>query len=143
MVARFRSCRGCGTLCQLTVDAATVEAQRHDSMCRWWCVGSCSWHGSQAKHPQHGKKPSIASELATDLDAPSTDDLAREVYNYTGETGTYRYMAPEVFRHEPYNAKVHTHVSSPLHFTIALIRAANCPVRILTYGIDGACATFS
>lgn len=27
------------------------------------------------------------------------------MYNYTGETGTYRYMAPEVYRHEPYNGK--------------------------------------
>ena len=60
----------------------------------------------QAKQPQHAKKPSIVPELGADLDRPSTDDLAREVYNYTGETGTYRYMAPEVFRHEPYNAKV-------------------------------------
>lgn len=33
-------------------------------------------------------------------------ESALQVYNYTGETGTYRYMAPEVFRHEPYNAKV-------------------------------------
>ena len=60
----------------------------------------------QAKHPHHIRKPSTVAELGTDLDRPSTDDLAREVYNYTGETGTYRYMAPEVFRHEPYNAKV-------------------------------------
>jgi len=27
-------------------------------------------------------------------------------YDMTGETGSYRYMAPEVFRHEPYNSKV-------------------------------------
>lgn len=27
-------------------------------------------------------------------------------YKLTGETGSYRYMAPEVFRHEPYNNKV-------------------------------------
>jgi len=27
-------------------------------------------------------------------------------YQLTGETGSYRYMAPEVFRHEPYNNKV-------------------------------------
>ncbi|KAF5831112.1 protein kinase [Dunaliella salina] len=27
-------------------------------------------------------------------------------YKMTGETGSYRYMAPEVFRHEPYNNKV-------------------------------------
>jgi serine/threonine protein kinase len=28
-------------------------------------------------------------------------------FKLTGETGSYRYMAPEVFRHEPYNNKVH------------------------------------
>ncbi|KAK9861467.1 hypothetical protein WJX84_003285 [Apatococcus fuscideae] len=27
-------------------------------------------------------------------------------FRLTGETGSYRYMAPEVFRHEPYNIKV-------------------------------------
>lgn len=27
-------------------------------------------------------------------------------YRMTGETGSYRYMAPEVFRHEPYNSTV-------------------------------------
>lgn len=27
-------------------------------------------------------------------------------FKMTGETGSYRYMAPEVFRHEPYNLKV-------------------------------------
>ena len=27
-------------------------------------------------------------------------------YRMTGETGSYRYMAPEVFRHEPYNSSV-------------------------------------
>lgn len=31
---------------------------------------------------------------------------AVQVYKLTGETGSYRYMAPEVFRHEPYNLKV-------------------------------------
>ncbi len=31
---------------------------------------------------------------------------ASQVYKLTGETGSYRYMAPEVFRHEPYNLKV-------------------------------------
>ena len=76
----------------------------------------------QAKHPQHAKKPSIVSELGADLDRPSADELAREVYNYTGETGTYRYMAPEVFRHEPYNAKV---------------RFMHHPPRLITYQRGG------
>ncbi|KFM24164.1 Dual specificity protein kinase splA [Auxenochlorella protothecoides] len=29
-----------------------------------------------------------------------------ERFKLTGETGSYRYMAPEVFRHEPYNSRV-------------------------------------
>lgn len=29
-----------------------------------------------------------------------------DTFTLTGETGSYRYMAPEVFRHEPYNFKV-------------------------------------
>jgi serine/threonine protein kinase len=32
--------------------------------------------------------------------------VTANVYEMTGETGSYRYMAPEVFRHEPYNTKV-------------------------------------
>eukprot|EP00959_Pyramimonas_sp_CCMP1952_P071639 1496278-Pyramimonas_sp.AAC.1 len=32
-----------------------------------------------------------------------------EAYVMTGETGTYRYMAPEVFRHETYNVKADTY----------------------------------
>ena len=31
---------------------------------------------------------------------------ANKRYDLTGETGSYRYMAPEVFRHEPYSSKV-------------------------------------
>eukprot|EP00873_Tetraselmis_striata_P008278 jgi/Tetstr1/428542/TSEL_018536.t1 len=37
-------------------------------------------------------------DAGTPTNAPS--------YQMTGETGSYRYMAPEVFRHEPYNRKV-------------------------------------
>ena len=31
-------------------------------------------------------------------------------FKLTGETGSYRYMAPEVFRHEPYNFKVRSSI---------------------------------
>lgn len=34
------------------------------------------------------------------------EDLITGTYKLTGETGSYRYMAPEVFRHEPYNSSV-------------------------------------
>ena len=32
--------------------------------------------------------------------------LLTQTFALTGETGSYRYMAPEVFRHEAYNQKV-------------------------------------
>ena len=55
-------------------------------------------------------QPEFSSSFPTLSSKPSASarggDGFQEVYNYTGETGTYRYMAPEVYRHEPYNAKV-------------------------------------
>jgi hypothetical protein len=39
----------------------------------------------------------------------SLQRAASRRYDMTGETGSYRYMAPEVFRHEPYNSKVVRH----------------------------------
>ena len=38
---------------------------------------------------------------------------ATELYQLTGETGSYRYMAPEVYRHEPYNSAVRPARSLP------------------------------
>ena len=42
-------------------------------------------------------------------------------FKLTGETGSYRYMAPEVFRHEPYNFKVSS-ASRPLQFPVTKLR---------------------
>lgn len=39
-------------------------------------------------------------------------------YKLTGETGSYRYMAPEVFRHEPYNTKVRAARSTCMCFSL-------------------------
>ena len=41
-------------------------------------------------------------------------------YKLTGETGSYRYMAPEVFRHEPYNTKVTISRQPHCHHTTSL-----------------------
>ena len=35
----------------------------------------------------------------------SKEGSLEEMYVMTGETGSYRYMSPEVFRHESYNSK--------------------------------------
>eukprot|EP01025_Chloroclados_australasicus_P063609 TRINITY_DN8425_c0_g1_i2.p1 TRINITY_DN8425_c0_g1~~TRINITY_DN8425_c0_g1_i2.p1 ORF type:complete len:231 (+),score=23.47 TRINITY_DN8425_c0_g1_i2:2-694(+) len=43
---------------------------------------------------------------ATKNAAQSNDSKATDRFRLTGETGSYRYMAPEVFLHEPYNTKV-------------------------------------
>jgi len=39
-----------------------------------------------------------------------------EAYVMTGETGTYRYMAPEVFRHETYNVKADTYAMAMIMY---------------------------
>ncbi|MEW5309905.1 MAG: hypothetical protein WDW38_001748 [Sanguina aurantia] len=39
-------------------------------------------------------------------------------YKLTGETGSYRYMAPEVFRHEPYNLKVDVYSYAMIAFQL-------------------------
>lgn len=39
-------------------------------------------------------------------------------YRMTGETGSYRYMAPEVFRHEPYNSSVDVYSYSMILFQL-------------------------
>ena len=51
-----------------------------------------------AKHPLCFQSPSRL--LAYRRSLRSVDHL------HAGETGSYRYMAPEVFLHEPYNTKV-------------------------------------
>ena len=48
--------------------------------------------------------------LSKSLNATDTHNkvnlTANDTFKLTGETGSYRYMAPEVFRHEQYNLKV-------------------------------------
>lgn len=39
-------------------------------------------------------------------------------FRLTGETGSYRYMAPEVFRHEPYNFKVDVYSFSMIAYQL-------------------------
>lgn len=39
-------------------------------------------------------------------------------FRLTGETGSYRYMAPEVFRHEPYNSRVDVYSFSMIVFQL-------------------------
>ena len=39
-------------------------------------------------------------------------------FRLTGETGSYRYMAPEVFRHEPYNYKVDVYSFSMIAYQL-------------------------
>ncbi|KAK9838136.1 hypothetical protein WJX81_003291 [Elliptochloris bilobata] len=46
------------------------------------------------------------------------EPLNNERYKLTGETGSYRYMAPEVFRHELYNTKVDVYAFSMIAFEL-------------------------
>lgn len=50
--------------------------------------------------------------------AAGKDGQVKETYKMTGETGSYRYMAPEVYRHEPYNSKVDVYSFSMIAFQL-------------------------
>lgn len=84
-------------------DSMNLRARSSDELDKEVCIrvstGSCLCH---ARHPllQWLAAHNSVCTCHVNLLAP-----ALQVYNYTGETGTYRYMAPEVYRHEPYNGK--------------------------------------
>ena len=63
-----------------------------------------------------------------------TTDIQRFLrrYDMTGETGSYRYMAPEVFRHEPYNSKVTSRLSPPSRPPALLCKqwSARCSISL-------------
>ena len=41
-----------------------------------------------------------------------------QAFNMTGETGSYRYMAPEVFRHEFYGPAVDVYAASMIYYKL-------------------------
>ncbi len=60
---------------------------------------------------QDSSNPSKASVDLNHANSPltphkSSRSISAPAYKLTGETGSYRFMAPEVFRHEQYNNKV-------------------------------------
>lgn len=44
-------------------------------------------------------------DMYTDVGKPHASEDMSDMFVMTGETGSYRYMSPEVFRHESYNIK--------------------------------------
>jgi serine/threonine protein kinase len=60
--------------------------------------------GGGGGHGGGGGRPN-----ALDARARGVARSASGTYQLTGETGSYRYMAPEVFRHEPYGPAVDTY----------------------------------
>ena len=58
-------------------------------------------------------RPPDGSEIRADHTLAG--NLTSELYKLTGEAGSYRYMAPEVFRHEPYNSKVQVLCNLAIH----------------------------
>lgn len=66
--------------------------------------GNKASESSFATVPSASKDEKSGSGCSSQLTAMVRSASKR--YDMTGETGSYRYMAPEVFRHEPYNSKV-------------------------------------
>lgn len=62
---------------------------------------------ASAEHSHSTGKPAYDNNDASRVETGADGSRTRAPsYKLTGETGSYRYMAPEVFRHEQYNNKV-------------------------------------
>ena len=48
-----------------------------------------------------------------------TDEMTKTTYQMTGECGSYRYMAPEVFSHQPYDHKVDVYSFAVIVYELA------------------------
>lgn len=59
-----------------------------------------------------------SKNLTGDAMPANGDTTMSTSYKLTGETGSYRYMAPEVFRHEPYNLKVDVYAFSMICYQL-------------------------
>lgn len=53
---------------------------------------------------------------------PNPEVAEKETYTMTGETGSYRFMAPEVYRHEEYNETVDVYSFSMIFFYLLIGR---------------------
>lgn len=70
-----------------------------------WRDGSTRRGEPPPPEPNLAASPSLAV-LGLEAKAEAQPAELTDSYKMTGETGSYRYMAPEVYRHEPYNNKV-------------------------------------
>lgn len=64
--------------------------------------------GNERRSDEH---PETNDKNGSNSASASQRHRANKRYDLTGETGSYRYMAPEVFRHEPYSSKVNPRLS--------------------------------
>lgn len=61
----------------------------------------------------------MARSSSVEFSVPEDRELKLgESYKLTGETGSYRYMAPEVFRHENYNEKVDVYAFAMIFYEL-------------------------
>ena len=66
-------------------------------------------------HPGAMKRsPSLETQIPEESAVTTMD----QGYKMTGETGSYRYMAPEVFRHEIYNEKVDVYAFAMIFYEL-------------------------
>lgn len=68
------------------------------------------------------KTLSVRNKMPTDID---------QNFTMTGETGSYRYMAPEVFRHEYYGPAVDVYAASMIYFQLFCFRQPFCGINPL------------
>ena len=51
-------------------------------------------------------------------------------FTMTGETGSYRYMAPEVFRHEFYGPAVDVYAASMIFYQLFCFQVGRCRLTV-------------
>lgn len=98
----------CVTTARSTVlHASTVASNRMHGLYR----NSLIYDTGTIKLADFGLSKSLPVNKHASYDLDAT-------FRLTGETGSYRYMAPEVFRHEPYNYKVDVYSFSMIAYQL-------------------------
>ena len=89
--------------------------------------------------------------MYTDVGKPHASEDMSDMFVMTGETGSYRYMSPEVFRHESYNIKADCYAFAMIAYQVGKERereggadrcqAGGCRYTLVAISFKGARVT--
>lgn len=76
---------------------------------------------SRTLAPMRNQKRGSKVVNSASISLPEEDGHMTETYVMTGETGSYRYMSPEVFRHESYNIKADCYAFAMIAYQVRFL----------------------